>query len=249
MLSIGMPADSWTGIREAASATCAPGEPWSFRVLWGAMNQCSGDRDEEAAKLFSNISLCYGRMGEWNRAGGPADAAISLWPAWPKARYRMAEALSHTGPHHPALVQARKARENAPADEVKDIAALQVRVLSRALVAAGMKLSAFDTFDPEAGGEAEREHYQALVQIERDVFRALPDWKEQVEATLFPELFPDGKGAWDTEDQKLRFQAYTAVLCRDKPSLQEETAWLTWATLTSRQIRTGLEKLLGAECV
>lgn len=245
MVALGMPAEDWERMKGAAEEACTPGEPWYFRILWGAMAQAGVSQDEEAAKLFSNMSLCHGRVKEWPMAGGAAQAALQLWPEWTKARYRLAEAMSHLGQHTHALAEAKRARVGMTKAESLDISVLQARLLARALGAARVGLENLDGLDTEPASQEQLEWYKALAQLERDVFRASSDWKEGLEAAAFPDLFPTGDGVWDVDRAlPVRFDDFVMHTTKMYPQFQESGVWQSWAKGTSTLIRKGLEDLL-----
>eukprot|EP00746_Dinoflagellata_sp_MGD_P165930 gnl/MRDRNA2_/MRDRNA2_95496_c0_seq1.p1 gnl/MRDRNA2_/MRDRNA2_95496_c0~~gnl/MRDRNA2_/MRDRNA2_95496_c0_seq1.p1 ORF type:complete len:308 (-),score=73.97 gnl/MRDRNA2_/MRDRNA2_95496_c0_seq1:75-998(-) len=251
MLASGMPEADWERMRAAAESACGPGEPWHFRILWGAMRSSGGEKakDEEAAKLFSNMSLCHGRLGEWPKAQGNASAALHLWPSWTKAQYRLAEALSHCGQHCAALTTARQAKQGmAPADAT-EISSLQKQVLSSAMKASGTDMKRFDVFDTKSATPDLLEQYKALAMLEKDVFRAFPEWKAGIEADTFPFLYPDGKGVWDLpghldREQPVRFDDYVTNMSKMQPQFQNHVPWQEWAKCMSNRIRNELERIL-----
>jgi len=250
MLQVGLPVDDWDLTRTEAESACGPGEPWYFRVLWGAMVQASVPRDEEAAKLFSNLSLCHGRLGAWPQAQGAATAAMHLNPDWTKARYRLAEAQSQSGMHRSALTQARQARQGAERLEVAEVSQLQARVLSRAMKEAGVSLDTFDGLDVESvQDEHTLEEYKALAMLERDVFHSLPGWSEGIEVKTFPLLHATGDRVWDVDrPQPVRFDDYVQHIgdTEGGAEFKESTDWQAWAAATSGKIRAGLEHVLVA---
>lgn len=247
MLLLGMPEEDWERFRETAQSACGPGEPWYFRVLWGAMTQSGACKDEEAAKLFSNMSLCHGRLDEWPKAQGDANAALALWPDWTKARYRLSEAMSNLGEHHTALIEACKARTGSAPSEVKEITALLARLLTRAMTAAGTKLASFDDLDVEQAEAQQVQQYKTIAMLERDVFHATPGWSEGIEAKASPSLFSTLEGTWDVDrPQPVRFKDYWLHLSKTDSRFAEDPLWQSWAKHTSQQIREGLDKLLPA---
>lgn len=245
MVALGLPAEDWERTREAAESSCSPGEPWYFRILWGAMMQAHVLQDEDAAKLFSNMSLCHGRLDEWPQANGKASAALALWPEWTKARYRLTEALSHIGDQCSALMEARKARASVAQAESAEIAALQARAMSRAMAAESLSLEGLDGLTPESTSVLKVEQYQALAMLERDAFRSCSDWREGLETALFPHLFPEGENVFDMDrSQPVRFDDYVRFFKQSHSQFQEDEPWKVWAKDMSNQIREGLEKLL-----
>jgi len=161
----GASSDQFEDLKEMSEKACQPGEPWYFRVLLAAMKQSgwAGEegpvaRDEEAAKLFSNRSMCNARLSRWAQSHCDASAALYLWPGWTKANYRVTEALANSGQLRAALLQARKARDGALRSETSDISALQARTLTKALKADGKTLKDFDEgFDVEKASADQQE--------------------------------------------------------------------------------------------
>jgi len=244
MVALGLASDDWEATRCAAEAACGEGEPWCFRVIWGAMAQRGEVRDEDAAKLFSNLSLCHGRCNEWARAQGDASAALNLWPEWTKAIYRLSEAYSHLGNHGAALTQARRARLGAGKDQA-DIRTLHARVLSRSLQASNLRLHDLEGLNPENSTQLQIEQYQALALLERDVFRASSGWREGMEAIEFPHLYPSADDVWDTHrPQPVRFADYIKHFLTTDPKFQADARWQSWANDYATNIRAGLDKLV-----
>jgi len=248
MVQLGLPVDDWNNTRTEAELACGLGEPWYFRVLWGAMAQASAPQDEEAAKLFSNMSLCHGRLEAWPQAQGAASASIQLKADWTKGRYHLAEAQSQLGMHCFALAQARQARLGAQPLEVAEISQLQARVLSRSMKEAGISLESFDRFDVESvRDEKTLEEYKALAMLERDVFHSLPGWSDGIEVKTFPVLHAAQDRVWDVDrPQPVRFDDYLQHIgdTEGGTEFKESTDWQAWAAATSRNIRAGLDSVL-----
>ncbi|CAK0871362.1 unnamed protein product, partial [Prorocentrum cordatum] len=248
MSALELPTDDFERVRAEAEASCGPGEPWYFRVLWGAMAQAALTCDDEASKLFANVSLCHGRLGAWSQAQGAAAAAVELNRAWTKAQYRLAEAQSHLGLHKVALSQARRARLCSDPEEVQEVSRLQARVLARSLRDRGVGLDSFDKFDVEqTKDERELEEYKALAMLELDVFRSLPSYRPGIERLTFPDLHAAGDRAWDVDrPQPVRFDDYVrhVVETEGGEKLRDSGDWHAWASAMGSQVRAGLDNLL-----
>eukprot|EP00747_Dinoflagellata_sp_TGD_P184287 gnl/TRDRNA2_/TRDRNA2_39784_c0_seq1.p1 gnl/TRDRNA2_/TRDRNA2_39784_c0~~gnl/TRDRNA2_/TRDRNA2_39784_c0_seq1.p1 ORF type:complete len:332 (+),score=67.73 gnl/TRDRNA2_/TRDRNA2_39784_c0_seq1:37-996(+) len=255
MVGLGISAEAWSKMLTAAKAASKPGESWYFKVLFGALAQSGvqgapgGKKDEEAAKLYSNKSMCDGRLGLWAQARDDARGALALWPGWTKARYRLTEALSNLKEHDAALVEANKARAGAGPAESQEISGLLARMLCKAMNAAGQSLETLQGIDVESVSQVLQEQYKALAMLERDAFHEIPGWSAGMEIKDFPLLYtgysgPERISAWDSDQASpIRFDDFVQ-LSGKQPRFQEDSAWQSWAKETSEKIRAGLETLL-----